>query len=234
MWIKRLAALPVPRKGPGATVSPARDLGSLFLSLLLCAGCLSGLGPADRSFEAGDYSRAASRYEAYLAGEASGPNRERALFRLVLLYSSPETPVHDKERAQDLREVLIEEFPGGPYGSWISWQFFLERRIGTLQDELDARKAHVEQLLGQLREAVAEGRRSRSESEALEEQLGERLAEMRSLESELARAHDEATTQKERMARLTEALELLKSIDLKRAAPKPVAPPPEPPPPDSR
>ncbi|MCB1036872.1 MAG: hypothetical protein KDD47_23805 [Acidobacteria bacterium] len=196
---------------------PLRGGAPALLSLLLLfSGCAWGLRAADRSFEAGDFPRAASRYEAYLDEGVSGAGRERALFRLILLYSSPETPVQDAERSQKLREMLVEEFPGGPYGSWVSWQFFLERRIGILKDNLESQRTQIEALGTQLQAAEEQVQQSQARSQALQKELDARLAEMRSLERELAQAQNEATSQKERMARLTEALELLKKLDLKR------------------
>lgn len=190
---------------------------SIPLLLVLWAGCALGPTVADRSFEAGDYTRAAKRYEAYLEEEPVGPGRERALFRLVLLYSSPDTPVHDKKRGEALREMLVEEYPGGPYGSWVSWQFFLERRIGILRDNLEAQKAQIENLGAKLQGAQTEAAQNREQLETLRDELDGRLAEMRVLEKRLAEARNEATSQKERMERLTEALELLKTIDLQRS-----------------
>ena len=185
------------------------------LLLLVGTGCSLGPSLADRSFEAGDYREAAQKYEAYLQNHPDGPGRERALFRLTLLYSSPDTPVHDKERGESLRVQLVEQYPGGPYGSWVSWQAFLEGRVGVLRQSLEAKEAHIEKLRAELEIAQRESVESQILLKALEEELEERLAEMRVLAKRLEVARNEATTQKERMERLTEALELLKTIDLK-------------------
>ncbi len=205
----------------GRGVRPVRPLrvGLVLMPLFVgfWAGCALGPMAADRSFAAGDYIRAAKKYEAYLQEQASGSGRERVLFRLILLYSSPETPIHDKKRSQALRELLVEEFPGGPYGSWVSWQFFLERRIGILRDELERQTAQAASLAVKLEEAREEAAQNRQQLESLQAELDARLAEMRALENRLAEARNEATGQKERMERLTEALELLKNIDLKRS-----------------
>lgn len=190
--------------------------GTALLMLFLGVGCALGPKLADRSFESGEYLQATRKYEAYLQENPSGPGRERALFRLVLLYSSPDTPVHDEERSEALRTQLVEQYPGGPYASWVSWQLFLERRVGVLKENLEAAESRIEKLGIALQGARGDSARNRALLEAMEKELDERLAEMRVLEGQLATARNEATSQKERMERLTEALELLKAIDLKR------------------
>jgi hypothetical protein len=95
-----------------------------------------------------DFPGAARFYELYLKRDSEGLNRERALFHLALIYSFPESSVHDPARADGLFQTLLEEFPDRPYSAQVL--SILELRVGLQNREQQIRRLQEE--LEQLKE----------------------------------------------------------------------------------
>ena len=91
----------------------------------------------------GDLAGAARFYELYLRGESQGPNRERALFHLALIYSFPDSRVHDLARAEMLFQTLLNEFAESPYSVQV-------RTLQELQASLENREEQIRRLQEEL------------------------------------------------------------------------------------
>ena len=177
-------------------------------------GCSTGVSRADRAFERGDLSRAASAYEEVVATRPAGAERSRALFFLALLYGSPDGPLRDLDRAQELFVRLVEESPGSPYASLVARSLFLERRLDELQGEVDELRATATQLRDALARVLRDLETREAELASRTTELRDREADLRGLKDELTKTLDEKENREEQMRRLKEALELLKQIDL--------------------
>lgn len=194
---------------------PTAPLAALGLSTLLLAACSSGPLPADRSFERGDIEEAAAAYEAFLSDTAPGdPGRSRALFRLALLHSAPDSRLHDPDRSVALYGQLVEENPGSPYAAFVGRHLYLARRIRQLTDEVEEGRHVRRSLEGALEAALAEAEALGGRAEASAAALEQREKELRELKAKLGRAVEEVQDREERLKRLSEALELLRQIDL--------------------
>lgn len=70
---------------------------------------------AEYHFEAGKYAESAEAYEQYLHDNPAGDNQDRALFRLGLSYSFPDSPVRDLQRAVKTFRRLVTTYPQSPF-----------------------------------------------------------------------------------------------------------------------
>ena len=134
--------------------------GIVLLLLVVVVGCQKTPAPVpvplpppdyfqegEQHLQQGDVPGAARFYELYLRRDSKGLNRERALFHLALIYSFPDSPVHDPARADGLFQTLLEEFAGSPYSAQVRTILELraslenrEEQIQLLQDELEQLK----------------------------------------------------------------------------------------------
>ena len=193
-----------------------------FVTAFLVVSSLSGLvgcstsvsRRADRYFEQGDLSRAVAAYEEVVSSQPVGPLRSRSLFFLALLYGSPEGPVQDFDRAQELFVQLVEENPGSSYASMVARSLFLERRLEELQDQVEELRAKASRFQNALAAARRDLDARELELAARADELREREADLRGLKEELTKTLGEKENREEQMKRLTEALDLLKRIDL--------------------
>jgi chromosome segregation ATPase len=124
------------------------------------------LRQAEKSFETGDYAKAAEAYEAYFRDNPSRKNQDRALFRLALAYSFPNNPAHDVQQAVRVLRQLISQFPQSPYALQakviLSFHEEIERlslditqredRVKLLSSDLDQLKREVDKLRADVRE----------------------------------------------------------------------------------
>jgi hypothetical protein len=202
---------------------PAFLLNALIgASLLLLTACTSAVGKADRAFEARDLRRAVAAYESFLAASPAtkpaampaGKGRERALFRLALLYDSPDSPIHDSRRARELFEQLVEEAPGHPYTSLLGRSFYLEVQLKEAREEVEGQEVRCRALASALEESRQQTRQLHADLDLSREALASRERETRRLHGQLQQLLSEVATNRERAERLKEALELLKRIDL--------------------
>ncbi len=97
----------------------------------------------EQQFQQGDLAGAVRFYELYLRQESQGLNRERALFYLALIYSFPDSPVHDPARAEIFSQTLLDEFAGSPYSAQV-------RTLQELQASLDNREEQIRRLREEL------------------------------------------------------------------------------------
>jgi len=160
----------------------------------------------ETAFEAGEYARAIEAYSTYLETTPGGPNADRALFRMAMAYSLPESPERDPARAAELLGDLIRNYPGSPF------QAAAELLI-LQQSELQAQQAEVERLLTDL------GARE-LEIQDLTQDLD--LVRRVELEQMREQMRTEVTRREQRIRQLTEELERLKQIDLRRRPPAPL------------
>lgn len=182
----------------------------------ITTACSTAFSEADRAFEAKSFPRAAVAYEGYLASNPSSPHKARILFRLALMYLSPESKAHDLVAARNTFDRLVEEDPGSPFASLVAYAFYLERRVGELSRENDQSQELVETLRRDLAVATDAQARAEAERQARDEQLAVRGRQLEELTDTLEGLRTEVQDRKQQMRRLTEALELLKQIDLKR------------------
>ncbi|MCH9651065.1 MAG: tetratricopeptide repeat protein [Deltaproteobacteria bacterium] len=198
-----------------------RTSGYLSVCLLLGLGwittaCSTAFTDADRAFEAKSFPQAAQAYEAYLASNPSSPHKAKILFRLALMYLSPESKAHDPEAARSTFDRLVEEDPGSPFASLVAYAFYLERRVGELSREMEKSQEMVATLRRDLAVATDAQARAEAEKQARDEQLAVRGRQLEELTDTLEGLRTEVQDRKQQMRHLTEALELLKQIDLKR------------------
>ncbi len=110
---------------------------------------LTQLEMGEKYFEAGDYAQAAQAYDLYLRDNPSGPNQDRALFRLALAHAFPGSPVHDLPRANELLKQLVHLHTQSPFRA--EAEFLL-----GLQDEADRLRADVSHRDERIRELTQE------------------------------------------------------------------------------
>jgi len=160
----------------------------------------------ERAFEAGDYPRALEAYNAYLRERADGPDSDRVLFRLAMVYALPESPARNTARSVELLEELVREHPDSLFRS--PAEVLLHQQI-----ELAAERSEVERLRSDLG-------RQETQIQGLTQDL-DRIRQADQVELERLRA--DLTRREERVRQLSEELEKLKQIDLRRrpAAPLP-------------
>ena len=97
----------------------------------------------EQQFQQGDFPGAARFYELYLRRDSQGLNRERALFHLALIYSFPDSPLHDPPRAETFFQTLLDEFADSPYLAQV-------RTLRELQAGLENREEQIKRLQEEL------------------------------------------------------------------------------------
>ena len=100
----------------------------------------------EQRFQQRDLSGAARLYELYLRGDSEATNREGALFHLALIYSFPDSPVHDPERADGLFRTLLEEFAESPYSAQVRTLLELKAGLENSEDQIGLLQQELEQL----------------------------------------------------------------------------------------
>ena len=100
----------------------------------------------EQLFQKRDLSGAARFYELYLRGDSEATNREGALFHLALIYSFPDSPVHNPARADGLFQTLLEEFAGSPYSAQVRTLTELKAGRENREDQIQRLQQELEQL----------------------------------------------------------------------------------------
>ncbi|MEM7479801.1 MAG: hypothetical protein AAF481_01395 [Acidobacteriota bacterium] len=184
----------------------------LLAFALALAGCTLAPTPDDL-FEQGDLSAAVTAYESTLADLPAGAERNRALFRLALIYDMPSGPAHDPARSRQLLEQLAAQ-PETPYGRQAQQMLSDRQRIQRLRRSLTERRERISRLHGELTDLMVE-------LAEYENRLGEKLEEnqrldqtVEQLEANLATLRNRLTEHREAADRLSLELERLKEIDL--------------------
>jgi hypothetical protein len=151
----------------------------------------------DNYFDAGDYGRALGAYSEYLREQPSGPEGDRALFRLALIHALPDSDVTDgaveeQERAVAHMRELVSRFPQSPLRPQAQLYVQLQEQILALRSEIAQSRIQVEVLSSQIAEIKQAG--------------GEEVEQLRSGLKE----------REQRVRQLTEELNQLKAIDMQR------------------
>jgi TolA-binding protein len=173
----------------------------LAATALLAAGCSSLASPGDRYFEAGDYVPAAAAYEVILEGrETLDAEEQRSLYRLGLSYTFPQSPRRDPERAAEIFERLIGDYPDSPWARQARLILELAGGSERLQRALEEARTEIEGLTAEL--SLGESDREMMDAEVveLEAAVAQLRSRVRRLEAELEQRELE--------------LEQLKKIDL--------------------
>ncbi len=182
---------------------------------LVLAGCSLRAGSrADRLFAQGDFVRAAQEYEA--AREQGRRGRPEDLFRLAVIYLSPDGGVHDPGRGEELLREVVTADVGGAYRAAASLILLARREVEEAASETDVLRGQVGQLEQDLRTREERVRRLEGSGAVLDstiEQLQQQISQARRrLEKVLA----DLDASRAREAALEDELEKLKAIDLGR------------------
>lgn len=157
----------------------------------------------ETAFEAGEYAQAIEAYSNYLRTTPGGSYADRALFRMAMAYSLPESPERNDARAAELLGDLIAQYPRSPFKS--PAELLVRQRT-----ELQAKQS-------ELQEQQAEVRRLRADLSSRESEIRNLTAELQKVRQvEMEQMQAEVTRREERIRQLTEELERLKQIDLQR------------------
>jgi len=108
------------------------------------------LESANHAFETGNYLQAARYYESYLRRSESDEFRDAALFRLGLIYASPETPIRDWVRATAFLRQLVSDFPGSPLKAPADLILSLYSEVAQLRADTQTRDQRIKQLSTEL------------------------------------------------------------------------------------
>ena len=149
----------------------------------------SYLAIGDRYFDAGDYASAADAFQAYLSGNPSAPDRDRALFRLALTHEFPQSPVHDSAQALAELQELLSTYPDSPLRPQAELVLQLHQEAERLRAEVQAREQRIAELTDQLQQLQS---------------------------GELEQLRTDVSQREERIRQLSEELDRLKQIDMQR------------------
>lgn len=147
-------------------------------------------------------------------------DHDEALYLLILVHSTPESPYFDLDRAGEYTQRLESTYPSSPYSLPASLMYDLGRQlqdhqllVQEVQDLSRQLKGSRTELLLSIRSLKERIETLRSEKVMLENHLGLREQEIETLSRELSAA-------RARSRELAEELEVLKEIDLKRNRPR--------------
>ncbi|HLV01385.1 MAG TPA: hypothetical protein VKZ59_08970 [Acidobacteriota bacterium] len=147
-------------------------------------------------------------------------DHDEALYLLVLVHSTPESPHFDLDRAGEYTQRLESTYPSSPYTLPTRLMYDLGRQLQDQQSLVQEVQELSRQLRGSRTELLLSIRTLkerietlRSEKVMLENHLDLREQEIEALSRELAAA-------RARSKELAEELEVLKEIDLKRNRPR--------------
>jgi TolA-binding protein len=163
----------------------------------------------DTLLAAGRLEEAEVAYRSFLSKHESSPLEPRALYRLGLIYSLPDSPLHDPDRARDVLQQLAEHSRGGLYSRQATLVLTLQAeisRLGRTAETHASLAARLENELGRLEEEAAQATTEAGQHETRARRL---TSEISILRTEIARL-TESLEQRE------EELERIKEIDLGR------------------
>lgn len=148
------------------------------------------------------------------------PDHDEALYLLVLVHTSPQSPYVDLDKAEEYTRRLEDNYPSSPYSIQANFLLDLGRQLQEHQILVREVQAMSRQLKGSRTELLLSIRSLKeridtlkSEKVMLENHLGLREQEMEMLSEELEAA-------RARSRELAEELEVLKKIDLNRNKPR--------------
>lgn len=143
-------------------------------------------------------------------------NHDEALYLLIVVHSTPESPYFDLDQARDFTRQLEENHPASPYslqakllhdfGHQLQEHQMLVKEVQQMSRRL---KGSRNELMLSIRSLKKRIESLKSEKTILENHLGLRQQEVEALSEELAAA-------RARSRELAEELRLLKEIDLKQ------------------
>jgi uncharacterized small protein (DUF1192 family) len=142
---------------------------------------------AGAAFEEGDYEAAANAYRRALLVTEPGADidREESLFRLSLMHTLPDSPLHDTGQAQLFLDAMLEEFPDSFWEAEIRSMLELQSVVADLQSTVVAMRSTIDRLEAE-RNAQAE---FSAEQDARVDEVGQQLEAAES-ELETLRAID--------------------------------------------
>lgn len=200
-----------------------RAWAALPLAALLIAAAFTGSGcsviargpsAGDRLFAAGDWIAAEAAYRETLRDDARRAQADRALFRLALVYSLPESPLQDLERAEDSLSRLLAQHPSSEHAPAARALLAWHRRADEHARELAARAAELERARSRAAELAAASSDTRADLSQRDEKTRELTAELAAERRRSAELEAELERLAARASRLETELEQLKKIDL--------------------
>lgn len=187
----------------------------LVLLLVSCQSTTSWIG--DQYYESGRYTEAEAALVEYL--ESSFTEDEvasRALFRLGVIYATPEISLYDPLHSIEILEKLISSYPESSYASEAS----VLRHLLLQSQELEVERREVQLQLEELESELA---RRHSEVFMLQKQLGVREGQITELQQgtpPLEAQIQDLLGQLEAKELELEQLDRLKAIDLEAPPPR--------------
>ena len=184
-----------------------------FGGTLLLTACVSVSFDtrADRAYRTGDLEEAARAYERIVAQGSGGASEARALYRLALIHSRPDSLLRDHARAAELLRQILQNHPESDYAPQAALILDLQRQATQLREMGNDLANHIRKLRDEADTAVTalqeEMGRVQGEAEAKQERIAQ-------LERQLARLRQQLGTFNEEVERLEEELRRLKEIDL--------------------
>jgi uncharacterized coiled-coil protein SlyX len=146
---------------------------------------------ADRSFESADYPGAATAYSNYLTQNPDGAQRDRALYRLGMIYALPDYPARDTSQSVAYLKELAADFPASTLRPQAELFVDLEERIAQLNTDVTERE----------RQLAA---------------LNQQVAQLKTQAGTIAQLQEDLKNREERIRQLNDELQKLKAIDLGR------------------
>ncbi len=103
---------------------------------------------AEGAYDEGLLVAAANAYNRALAPDSPTPasNQELAIARLALIYSMPDSPLHDVDRARTHLTLLEERFPGSNRGAPARAMIDLQSRIVALETTVEGMQTSLDTL----------------------------------------------------------------------------------------
>ncbi|MDY7095753.1 MAG: hypothetical protein SX243_22490 [Acidobacteriota bacterium] len=182
--------------------------------LLACSSLQSNRSPADSLYDRGELAAAEEAYREAVREDPAAPQHARSLFRLAVLYTLEDSPVHDSEQAVSCLSRLLAQFPHSEYtlpARAMLAQYRhtgdLERRLARGSEVLESTRRDLAQVRGELETARAAATRSEAKSLQLMQQIEDQRHRLAAQAEDLERST-------RRAARLERELEELKRIDL--------------------
>ncbi len=153
---KRTRASAPPTRQPARPkpAAPTPERAPIPSSLPVPPPAPSLLEIADRYFEFSDYANAAQAYERYLH-DGSGPEQDKALYRLALSHAVPQSPVRDLPKAWGLLQQLVSRFPQSPYKPQAEFLLGLQGEIDRLHSDISKRDDRIKELSQELEKLKA-------------------------------------------------------------------------------
>ncbi len=175
---------------------------------VLTTGCLSTGRLADRLFDQGHYGAAEHAYLELLETEsARKAKKERALYRLGLIYALPTSGRYDAEKAREHLELLLELDPPSSYALQASLVLALQKQTSELRESVARENEKAKALLAELERLRDQTARVATEATDRQREARRLAAAITALREEISRLSTELTAREQE-------LERIKQIDL--------------------